>query len=343
MPGHVVMRRRAAVWRAWRLSSLLPPIPVLLFLILLWGVAHIPLLISVNGYSFQTILAWGLPDSQIWPEEGQPSLKMALTSLTGVDPGYLPGILRNGLADTDEMPLPGAGKGATLASAQEAEHPPTETAPPSANAPNLSQQPAVQPNSRGAQGILTGKIVVLDPGHGGNDPGTIGSDGIEEKQVTLPIATAAAQILRQDGAEVIMTRTGDTNPSLYTRPDIANRAGANVFVSIHGNHDQASIIGGTGTYIQAPFPDLLLEQNLDASLKLASCLQDTLVATLRLHNRGIFDDNLEVLRDSQMPAALVEVAFLSNFREERLLNEPSFQQKAGAAIATGITKFLTGE
>jgi len=343
MPGHMVLRRQTAAWRVWRPSSLLPSMPVLLFLILLWGVVHAPLLISVHNYSLQTILAWGLPDNPKELEDGQPSLKMALTSLTGVDPGYLPGILRNGLADTDEIPLPGTGKVATLASAQEVEHPPTTTGPASANAPNLSQQPAAQPNSHGARGILAGKIVVLDPGHGGNDPGTIGPDGIEEKQVTLPIATAAAQILRQEGAEVIMTRTGDTNPSLYTRPDIANRAGANVFVSIHGNHDQASIIGGTGTYIQAPFPDLLLEQNLDASLKLASCLQDTLVATLRLHNRGIFDDNLEVLRDPQMPAALVEVAFLSNSREEHLLNEPSFQQKAGAAIATGITEFLTGE
>jgi N-acetylmuramoyl-L-alanine amidase len=316
---------------------------VLLFLILLWGVAHAPLLVSAHGYSLQTVLAWGLPDSPKELEDGQPSLNMALISLTGVDPGYLPGILRSGLADTNQMPLPGAGKTTTLASAQDVAHPPVEASSPSANTPHFSQQPVAGPNSRGSRGVLAGKIVVLDPGHGGNDPGTIGPDGIEEKQVTLPIAAVAAQILRQEGAEVIMTRTGDTNPSLYARPDIANRTGANVFVSIHGNHDQSSVIGGTGTYVQAPFPYLFLEQNLDASLKLASCLQDTLVATLRLHNRGIFDDNLEVLRDSQMPAALVEVGFLSNSREERLLNEPSFQQKAGAAIATGITRFLTSE
>ena len=340
MPGHMVVRRQAATWRVWGPSSLLPPTWVLLFLILLWGAARFSLLIPVQDHFFRTVLAWGLPDNPQENEEQQ-SLNGSITGLTGVDSGDLSGILRSGLADADGMTPPGAG---TVAVVTGVEHPLNEPGISSVNTPQLSQQPVDQLSSRGTRGILAGKIVVLDPGHGGNDTGTIGPDGIEEKWVTLPIATKAAQVLRQEGAEVIMTRTGDTNPALHTRTDIANRAGADVFVSIHGNSYPAdSTVGGTGTYIFQPSPVLTPGQRLDIRQRLAFCLQNSLLASLRLLNsRGIFDDNLEVLRNAQMPAALVEVAFLSNPREERLLNNPDFQQKAGAAIAKGITDFLTG-
>jgi N-acetylmuramoyl-L-alanine amidase len=327
-------------WRAWRVSSLLPPTWVLLFLILLWGAAHVPLLISWQGNSLQTILAWGLPANPQENESGRPFPSITVSSLTGVDPGSLPGILGSGLADTEGM-APGAGTVAAVP-ATGVEQPLNKSGTSSGN--TLSQQQGAQLSSRSTQGILAGKLVVLDPGHGGNDTGAIGPDGIEEKWVTLPIAIKAAQALRQDGAEVIMTRTGDFNPDLYARTDIANRAGADVFVSIHGNSYPADpTIGGTGTYIYQPSPVLTPGQRLDVRQKLAFCLQNTLLASLKLlDSRGIFDDNLEVLRNAQMPAVLVEVAFLSNHREEHLLNDPSFQQKAGAAIAAGITKFLTG-
>ena len=344
MPGHVAVRRQAATWRVWRPSSLLPPTWVLLFLILLWGVAHVPLLISAQSDSYRTILAWGLPDNQQEHGNGQPSLNMVIAGLTGVDPGSLSGILRSGLADANEMALPGSGTVTAIAQATEAEHPSNGLETSSLETSQLSQQPVAQPDNRSAHGVLAGKIVVLDPGHGGNDTGTIGPDGIEEKWITLPIATKAAQVLRQEGATVIMTRTGDTNPSLYDRTDIANRAGADVFVSIHGNSYTADrTIGGTGTYTYSPFPGIPLGQHLDVRLKLADCLQNALVETLRLHNRGIYEDNLEELRNAQMPAALVEVAFLSNPVDESLLSNPNFQQEAGAAVARGITDFLTGD
>jgi len=339
MPAHVVVRRQVDTWRACRPSSLLPPMWVLICLILLWGVLHVPLLISAQSDSYRTILAWGLPDNMQEHGNGQPSLNMVIAGLTGVDPGSLSGILMSGLADANEMALPGSGTIAAVVSATEAEHSSNGLETSSLETSQLSQQ---QPNNRSAHGVLAGKIVVLDPGHGGNDTGTIGPDGIEEKWITIPIATEAAQVLRQEGATVIMTRTGDTNPSLYDRTDIANRAGADVFVSIHGNSYTADrIIGGTGTYTYSPFPGIPLGQHLDIRLKLADCLQNALVDTLRLHSRGIYEDNLEELRNAQMPAALVEVAFLSNPVEESLLSDPNFQQKAGAAIARGITDFLT--
>ncbi len=344
MPGHVAVRHQAATWRAWRPSSLLPPTWVLIFLILLWGVLHVPLLISAQSDSYRTILAWGLPDNPQEHGNGQPSLNMVIAGLTGVDPGSLSGILRSGLADANEMALPGSGTVAAVVPATEASRSSTWLETSSLKTSQLSQQPAAQPNNRSGHGVLAGKIVVLDPGHGGNDTGTIGPDGIEEKWVTLPIATKAAQVLWQEGATVIMTRTGDTNPSLYERTAIANRAGADVFVSIHGNSYIADrTIGGTGTYTYSPFPGTPVGQHLDVRQRLADCLQNALVDTLKLHNRGIYEDNLEELRNAQMPAALVEVAFLSSPVEERLLSNPNFQQKAGTAIAQGITDFLTGD
>jgi N-acetylmuramoyl-L-alanine amidase len=193
----------------------------------------------------------------------------------------------------------------------------------------------------GGQGSLAGKTVVHDPGHGGNDPGAIGPHGVEEKWVTLPIALKAADILRQQGANVILTRTGDTNPDLLARPELANDNNADVFVSIHANWIRNSNIGGTGTYTYAP-PGTPLGQQRTARLHLASVLQDDLVKTLGLHDSGVIEDNFEVLRCTNMPAALVEVAFISNPWQERLLGDANFQQQAASAIVSGITRFLTG-
>jgi len=198
-----------------------------------------------------------------------------------------------------------------------------------------------EPAGQGGQGSLAGKIIVLDPGHGGDDPGAIGHLGGEEKWVTLPIALKAADILRQQGAEVLMTRTGDTNPGLSDRAALANDNNADVFVSIHANWSYNSGIQGTGTHTYAP-PGTSLGQQRPARLRLASDLEESVTTALGLHNRGIFENDFEVLRCTNMPAVLVEVAFISNPWEGRLLGDSSFQHQAAAAIASGITRFLTG-
>jgi N-acetylmuramoyl-L-alanine amidase len=205
----------------------------------------------------------------------------------------------------------------------------------------LRLQQGAGPVPPGGQSNLAGKTIVLDPGHGGNDPGALGPDGVQEKSVNLAIASKAAEILRQQGADVIMTRTGDTNPDLYARPDLANKDGADVFVSIHANSAGNRSTGGTGTYTYAP-PGTSLGRQRAARLRLADDLQESLLAALGLHSCGIFERNFAVLRCSNMPAALVEVAFISNPREERLLNDAGWQEQAAAGIASGITRFLTG-
>lgn len=187
---------------------------------------------------------------------------------------------------------------------------------------------------------LAGRRVVLDPGHGGRDPGAIGPSGIREKDVNLAIALLAAEALREQGLEVVLTRDGDQEVELRERADKANASQADVFVSIHANSASNAAVGGTGTYTYAP-PDTTPGPEREVRLYLARLLQEELVRALGLRDAGIFEANFAVLRYTAMPAALVEVAFLSNPAEEQLLANPEFQRQAAAAIARGIVRFLT--
>lgn len=183
------------------------------------------------------------------------------------------------------------------------------------------------------------KKVVLDPGHGGSDPGAIGPDGVQEKDVNLAIAEKAADYLRKQGVEVTLTR-GAEFVGLAERGQLANDLEADVFVSIHANSvGNNPSVGGTGTYTYAPAGSAL-EGQRSVRLELAELLQQELVKALGLRDTGIHEANYQVLRDTTMPAALVEVAFISNPQEEQLLNSPGFQDQAAQAIAQGIIKFL---
>ncbi len=188
---------------------------------------------------------------------------------------------------------------------------------------------------------LAGKKVVLDAGHGGEDAGAIGPHGVREKDVNLAITLKAADILRQQGAAVTLARSDDSYVDLYQRAAVANNINADVFVCIHADATPNRTIGGTGTYTYAPAGTALSQQR-GQRLSLARDLQNEASASLGLHDRGVFEDNFEVLRCTLMPAALIEVAFISNPAEEKLLADASFQQQAASAIARGIAKFLTG-
>ena len=190
--------------------------------------------------------------------------------------------------------------------------------------------------------INGGRLVVLDPGHGGDDSGAVGPDGLFEKDVNLAIALKTADLLRGQGVTVVMTRSTDVNVGLEDRCTVANNIFANVFVSIHSNaSDNKPDMGGTGTYTYAP-PGTPLVLMRDDRLRLANDLQDQACANLGLRDAGVFENNFEVLRDTSMPAVLVEVAFISNKAEEKLLFDPAFQAKAAAGIAQGIVKYLAG-
>lgn len=188
---------------------------------------------------------------------------------------------------------------------------------------------------------LKNKVIAIDPGHGGSDPGAIGSMGTQEKALTLAIALQTQAMLEQAGAQVIMTRVTDvdvSNPNasdreeLQARVAVGNNRRADVFVSIHINASRNGEIGGTTTYFYGKSTyDSLLAQTLQANL----------VQTCGLTNIGTRTANFYVVKNAAMPAALIELAFISNPQEEKLLNTPQFQQKAAQGIVGGLGDFFS--
>lgn len=182
--------------------------------------------------------------------------------------------------------------------------------------------------------------VCIDPGHGGRDPGAVGPSGVQEKVVTLAVAKKVASILRSAGIDVVLTRDADKllhdniNTDLGMRYKIANQAKADVLVSIHCNSAANSAANGTETYHYT---------GSVAGAKLATAIQSCLVPALGLRDRGVKQANFAVLRGTNMPAVLIELAFISNPTEEGLLETPMFQDKAARAIAEGVADYFMFE
>jgi N-acetylmuramoyl-L-alanine amidase len=173
-------------------------------------------------------------------------------------------------------------------------------------------------------------VIVLDPGHGGGDPGAIGPGGTYEKHVNLAIALAVAQILAGPTLPVLTRRT-DTAMSLAERAGLANTRRATVFLSIHANGSEHPHASGTETF---HYPGSI------RGAALASLVQQRLVAIIGRVDRGVKAADFHVLRETHCPATLAEVAFLTNPEEARLLTDPRFQRRAGAALARAIVDYL---
>ncbi|HHU32163.1 MAG: N-acetylmuramoyl-L-alanine amidase [Zhaonellaceae bacterium] len=188
---------------------------------------------------------------------------------------------------------------------------------------------------------IKGKTIVIDAGHGQiqsggwSDPGAIGPSGLYERDVVQDIAFRTADFLKDMGANVILTRAGDTNLTLAGRADIANESNADIFVSIHCNANPKSAVQGTSTYY---FNNGLGQ--LEARKKLASAVQSELVNAIGRKNLGILQANFAVLRYTTMPSILVETAFISNPEEEMLLADPDFRQKIAEGIGKGIELYF---
>jgi len=187
---------------------------------------------------------------------------------------------------------------------------------------------------------LRGKVIVVDPGHGGSDTGAIGSDNTAEKNVTLIIARDLRKLLSDGGATVIMTRTSDRDVAydgaldveeLQARVDIANQANADLFISIHAD-GSAETVNGTATYFYPGSND-----------HLARLVQSSMVSQLKLYDRGFQPNDYYVLKNTNMPAILTEAAFISNSKEEDLLINRDFDKKAAVGIYNGIKKFYLAQ
>ena len=192
---------------------------------------------------------------------------------------------------------------------------------------------------RGAAGKLAGKTIVVDAGHGGHDSGARGVNGTSEKNVTLQVARAFADELRDAGANVIMTRSSDYFIPVDDRPEIANRAGADFFVAIHADSGDSnhSIQGSTVYY----------HFNQPTGRALAQSIAARLAQTGDIPSRGIGSDGIRfpgqgfgVLRYSRMVAVLCECGYMSNGVDVRKLNTPAVQRKIAQSIVAGLRDYI---
>lgn len=217
--------------------------------------------------------------------------------------------------------------------------------------------------------------IVLDPGHGGKDPGAIGPSGVREKDVVLKIAKKAQQLLEsQLGIEVYMTREGDQFVPLNQRTAMANRVGAKIFISIHANSNPNRRVNGISTYILGPakteeaievarfensvirleatqdvYPQLDDEQFILSAIaqseftreseELAAMLQATTTRRTGLSDRGVKQAGYYVLIGASMPNILFETAFISNKNEEKKLNSATYQQQFAEGILESVRLF----
>lgn len=176
--------------------------------------------------------------------------------------------------------------------------------------------------------------VVLDAGHGGSATGALYEE-IMEKDLTLPITLRAAELLGEKGYNVVLTRDRDVYVDLYDRSDMANSVGADVFVSIHANASPTNLdFEGTFTY---SYP------NSTRGEKLAGCIQDAVVAATGSVDRGLLTNDYVVLRETTMPAALLEMGFMSCHRELERLVDPEYQEKISQGIAGGVERYLAAQ
>ena len=196
--------------------------------------------------------------------------------------------------------------------------------------------------SSAAPGI-GGKRIVLDPGHGGSDTGAIGPTGVTEKSIALRIAKRLKALLEAEGAEVILTRTEDTEVSpkkakatdveeLQARCDIANQNSADIFLSIHLDaFSGPEAHGTTGYYYERGSAD---------SMRLADCVKRGVLRRLGTLDRGTKPCAFYVCRHTDMPAMLLETAFVSNPREEQMMNSEEGVENAAQGIAAGIAEYF---
>ncbi|MGI0486839.1 N-acetylmuramoyl-L-alanine amidase [Pantanalinema rosaneae CENA516] len=173
-------------------------------------------------------------------------------------------------------------------------------------------------------------LVVIDPGHGGPDPGAVGIGGLRETDVVLAISKQVATLLERQGVRVILTRQDERNLELKPRVDIANRANATAFVSIHANAFGANRpdVNGVETYYYS------------SGLNLAKSIQQSILETNDMRDRGVKQANFYVMRYSSMPAVLVEVGFVTGRDDARRLADPNGRNQIAAAIAQGILRYL---
>lgn len=188
-----------------------------------------------------------------------------------------------------------------------------------------------------SSGTLNGKVIVVDPGHGGKDSGA-NSNGVNEKTLTLKIGQALRDTLAKVGASVIMTRDSDVYPSLTARSQIANDSKAAVFVSVHINsiNKADSRSGGMTFYHMQDPEDRLLAECIQSEIAKVSNIPD--LGTWS--DRRIYQSGFSVLRNSTVPSVLIELGFINHKNDRAQMTQKDFADRVAKAIVKGIQIFL---
>ncbi|WP_421659332.1 N-acetylmuramoyl-L-alanine amidase [Leptothermofonsia sp. ETS-13] len=179
--------------------------------------------------------------------------------------------------------------------------------------------------------ISSGKIVVvIDPGHGGPDPGAVGIGGLQEKEIVLDIGIKVASLLERQGVQAVLTRRDDIDLDLEPRVQMAEQLRASVFVSIHANAINMSRpdVSGLETYYYNSGADL------------ARVIHSSILEGTGAPDRGVRTARFYVLRKTTMPAVLVEVGFVTGQSDATKLSDPSYRSQMAAAIARGILQYI---
>ena len=226
---------------------------------------------------------------------------------------------------------------------------------------------------RAGAGKIKLNKVVIDSGHGGNDPGAIGRNGLKEKDVNLDIAKKLSSLLRAEGVQTVLTRSTDKFIPLSMRVSIANRSGAALFISIHSNAARSRSLSGFEVYYVAPSVsdskraaltarstslnlkdtvfssgtldlrvivwDMIYANSRAESIELSRSLCKIMDASIDANILGVKNARFQVLKGITMPGILVEVGFVSNLNEERLLRTSAYREKLAAGILEGIREY----
>ncbi len=218
------------------------------------------------------------------------------------------------------------------------------------------------------------RTIVLDAGHGGHDPGAVGPTGLQEKELVLDIAKRVARLLEERlGVRVLLSREGDHFVPLRDRTSLANRARADLFVSIHANAHRHTVSGVETYFLSSEATDsearqlAALENSVieletatprgrvdvvkailwelaqstfqQESSRLAEIVQDRVTQSLRIPNRGVKQAGFYVLGGAAMPAILIEIGFVTNPREERRLRDSRYRDEIARAIFAGLAEY----
>ncbi len=251
--------------------------------------------------------------------------------------------------------------------------------PPTAYPANLPPPEPAQATSRGthnmirALGLKVGRVVI-DPGHGGHDTGSIGPSGLREKDVVLDVSKRLGKLIQDSlGAEVLFTRDDDTYLKPQERPKVANQLQADLFISVHANASSIGSVRGVETYylnfttdswamnvasrenagsdntvheLQDVLSKIAQNERIDESREFATQIQSSVYsgltkATSGLRNRGVRKAPLLALIGAKMPAILAEIAFISNSSDEKLLKTEAYRQKIAEHLYDGVAGYVS--